>query len=158
MRRKYFEWLTNLRSRKGRIKNGRHDLFSLVCLLHLNSLFRPCYILLRSLVILATDDQAWLSLPNIDQGRSPSPMEDLSAKKESRSKDPSLEKMRQTKKLTFQYLSVSQGFFLEKKVVLVRWTTCFKLFLQIHIAQLVQWNYLIDDMPVPLKQSCIDRW
>ena len=42
-------------------------------------------------------------------------MEDLSAKKESRSKDPSLEKMRQTKKLTFQYLSVSQGFFLEKK-------------------------------------------
>ena len=42
-------------------------------------------------------------------------MEDLSAKKESRSKDPSLEKVRQTKKLTFQYLSVSQGFFLEKK-------------------------------------------
>lgn len=42
-------------------------------------------------------------------------MEDLSAKKESRSKDPSLEKMRQTKKLTFQYLSVSQGFFFFRK-------------------------------------------
>ena len=93
VRQKYFELLTNLRSRIGRIETADMIPFFRTVYLHLNSLFRPCYILPCSLVIIATDDQ----------GPSPSPMEDLwpVSDKGARSKDPSLRKTRQTKTLAF---------------------------------------------------------